>query len=67
MASENHKENFFPEIGAVAQTTDLLPDEPEDQQPDDNDDADRPLQEIESLCMNCEQQVRFSCPKRIVS
>lgn len=56
MTSETNKEDFFPKIGAVAQTTDLLPDEPEDQEPVDNDDVDRPLQEIESLCMNCEQQ-----------
>lgn len=67
MAAENQKQDFFPKIGAVAQTTDLLPEEPEDQQTVDNDDADRPLQEIESLCMNCEQQVRLSCPERIMS
>lgn len=54
---------FFPSIGSVAQKTDDLPDEVDevkqpDQQEHDNADEDRPMQEMESLCMNCGEQVR---------
>lgn len=62
MSSEGHKEDFFPTIGSVAETTDLLPEEIDDQPQVPtaaNEDTDRPLQEIESLCMNCEKQVRI--------
>jgi zinc finger protein len=53
---------FFPAIGSVAQKTDDLPDDEETTQtPEQNPelgDEDRPLQEVESLCMSCGEQVR---------
>lgn len=56
---------LFPSIGAVAEETERLP-EPEDKSVQDDapvtDDEDRPVQEIESLCMKCEEQVCFSPP-----
>jgi zinc finger protein len=52
---------FFPSIGSVAQKTDDLPDdEPEQVKVDEqiaDGEEDRPLQEVESLCMNCGEQV----------
>lgn len=53
---------LFPSIGAVANETDDLPEQPETPPADTPaelpaDDEDRPVQEIESLCMNCGQQV----------
>jgi hypothetical protein len=53
MASE-----FFPAIGDVADKTDLLPDEKEEKDvPRDAEYEDRPLQEVESLCMACGLEV----------
>ncbi|KAF8605869.1 putative ZPR1-protein binds to translation elongation factor eEF-1 [Ceratobasidium sp. AG-I] len=52
---------FFKSIGALAQKTDDLPDDPENPgqaattEPNEDDDK-RPLQEIESLCMSCGEQ-----------
>ncbi|KAG8683875.1 nucleolar zinc-finger protein, partial [Ceratobasidium sp. 395] len=43
---------FFQPIGALAQKTDDLPDEPQKTE----EEEERPLQEIESLCMTCGQQ-----------
>ncbi|KAG8741467.1 nucleolar zinc-finger protein [Ceratobasidium sp. 414] len=43
---------FFQPIGALAQKTDDLPDGPQTI----GEDEERPLQEIESLCMECGQQ-----------
>ncbi|CAE6456970.1 unnamed protein product [Rhizoctonia solani] len=48
-------EEFFKPIGALAQQADKLPDEPQNTAQEEGDD-DRPLQEIESLCMNCREQ-----------
>ncbi|KZS94308.1 zf-ZPR1-domain-containing protein [Sistotremastrum niveocremeum HHB9708] len=53
-------QNFFPSIGSLAEQTDLLPDEEEEVQVANvdatKDDEDRPLQEVESLCMSCGEQ-----------
>ena len=45
---------FFPAIGRVADKTDLLQEQPSSQE-DENE--DRPLDEVESLCMSCGEQV----------
>lgn len=53
-------ENLFPSIGTLAQQAD---NSAEQADPNDTthaphkDDDDRVVQEIESLCMNCEEQV----------
>ncbi|CAE6463861.1 unnamed protein product [Rhizoctonia solani] len=46
---------FFKPIGALAQKADDLPDEPREAEQAEEDD-ERPLQEIESLCMSCGEQ-----------
>ncbi|KAL0064868.1 nucleolar zinc-finger protein [Marasmius tenuissimus] len=56
MTSTDKKEDFFPAIGSLADKTDNLP----DAEPTPNDEEERPLQEIESLCMKCGEQVAFS-------
>lgn len=43
---------FFKPIGALAQEADELPDEPQKA----DEEEERPLQEIESLCMSCGEQ-----------
>lgn len=54
--TEKPQEALFPTIGSVAEKTDQVdegaPTETQDE------DGDRPLQEIESLCMSCGQNVR---------
>ncbi|KAF8527281.1 zf-ZPR1-domain-containing protein [Gautieria morchelliformis] len=57
-APTSHAE-FFPSIGSVANQTDLLPEEQGDikdgaEEEEDND--DRPMQEVGSLCMSCGEQ-----------
>jgi len=47
-------QSLFPSIGAVAQTTDDQTDALDESQ---EDDGDRPMQEIDSLCMTCHEQV----------
>lgn len=61
---KDKKEELFPEIRKVADETDQLPDEDETvTKPNEkaNEEADddevRPVQEIESMCMNCERNV----------
>ncbi|TFK51702.1 zf-ZPR1-domain-containing protein [Heliocybe sulcata] len=44
---------FFPSIGSLVEKTKDVPDESAEAA---RDDEERPVQEIESLCMNCEQQ-----------
>ncbi|KZV64409.1 zf-ZPR1-domain-containing protein [Peniophora sp. CONT] len=44
--STEQKEDFFPNIGSIADTTDATT----------GDEEERTVQEIESLCMNCEEQ-----------
>ncbi|CAE6466656.1 unnamed protein product [Rhizoctonia solani] len=48
-------EEFFKPIGALAQKANELPDEPQNVAQEEAED-ERPLQEIESLCMNCREQ-----------
>jgi len=58
-------ENLFPSIGTLAQQADSQADVNEDNgrtgTPPKEDD-DRVVQEIESLCVNCEEQVRTNLP-----
>ena len=51
---------LFPAIGSVADQTEKLP--VEAQTVEVTLDEERPVQEIESLCMRCEQQVRLVIP-----
>lgn len=48
--------NLFPAIGQVADQADLVK-HPENEQGTEADGDERPVQEIESLCMNCGKQV----------
>ena len=48
--------DFFPEIGEVAERTALEHRDPSEQTKED-DGEDRPVEEIESLCMSCGEQV----------
>ena len=50
-----NKPNLFPEIGKVVDETAKHPDAEVVQATEDDE---RPVQEIESLCMKCYQQVR---------
>ncbi|TFK63663.1 zf-ZPR1-domain-containing protein [Pluteus cervinus] len=50
------KEELFPTIGQHAETADQLPDEQITTGKDGEGQEDRPLQEIESLCMKCGEQ-----------
>ena len=47
---------LFPEIGSVVDETAKRP-ESEAAQRTGDEDAERPVQEVESLCMKCYQQV----------
>lgn len=55
---ESKPNEFFPKIGQVAEKTDALEDKDILEQTEGDDDGDRPVEEIESLCMNCGEQVR---------
>ena len=62
MANPESKTDLFPTIGQVVDKTDQLQEnEPKKEEGEDvvlnAEDEDRPVTEIESLCMNCEQQV----------
>lgn len=51
--------SLFPKIGEIAEKTEAL-DSQDDRGSEERDagaDDERPVQEIESLCMNCEQNV----------
>jgi zinc finger protein len=53
-------DNHFPSIGTLAQQADSSVDSVDLNDTADappNDDDDRVVQELESLCMNCEKQV----------
>lgn len=55
-------DTFFPTIGSVADKADGLPQNTQpgnDQTGVSAEDTDRPLEEIESLCMKCGEQARF--------
>ena len=47
---------LFPEIGSVVDETAKRPESEAEQRTGDEDD-ERPVQEVESLCMKCYQQV----------
>ena len=57
---------FFPEIRDAAEKTDQLPEVEEDAAATKGaaniagDEEDRPVQEVESLCMSCGEQVSLS-------
>jgi zinc finger protein len=53
-------ENLFPSIGTLAQQADSSADLVDLNDAPPKDDDDRAVQEIESLCMNCEEQVSTS-------
>jgi len=55
---ESRSNEFFPKIGQVAEETDALGDNDILQQTEGDDDGDRAVEEVESLCMNCGEQVR---------
>ena len=55
---ESKSNEFFPKIGEVAEKTDALEDKGIPEQIREDDDEDHPVEEIESLCMNCGEQVR---------
>lgn len=59
MSPPSSNAEFFPSIGSIANQTDLLPEEQEENvknaEGEDND--DRPMQEVSSLCMSCGEQV----------
>lgn len=54
---ESEPNNFFPEIGQVAEKTDALEDKDLSEQTNEEDE-DRPVEELESLCMSCGKQAR---------
>ena len=54
---ESEPDNFFPKIGQVAEKTDALEDKDFPEQSNEEDE-DRAVEEIESLCMSCGEQVR---------
>ena len=49
--------NLFPTIGEIASQTDGLVNESENREDSQFDNEDKVVQEIESLCMKCEEQV----------
>ena len=51
-------QNLFHEIRAVAEKTEKVVDKEDGTVEATPDDDDRPVQEIESLCMRCGEQVR---------
>lgn len=54
--------NLFPTLGEIATRTNDRADLPEGQMTQENDeDEDRDMQEIESLCMRCHEQVSQLC------
>ena len=51
-------DEFFLKTGGITEKTDTLEDEDLSEQTREDDDDDRPVEEVESLCMNCGEQVR---------
>ncbi|KAF8586435.1 zf-ZPR1-domain-containing protein [Ramaria rubella] len=56
MSATARDAEFFPSIGSLADQTDLLPEEPEETEKNEDQDDDRPMQEVDSLCMSCGEQ-----------
>ena len=61
---ESGPNGFFPKIGQVAEKTNALEDRDPSKQAREEDDEDRPVEEIESLCMSCGEQVRDRVDRR---
>jgi hypothetical protein len=59
MSAAKEQDTLFPTIGNVAEQTGLLSDgdEGKKDEGDLNEDEDRPVQEVTSLCMVCHEQV----------
>lgn len=63
----DERENLFPTMGEVASRTDALPDVDDDTARDtenvprfeQEEGEEREMQEIESLCMRCHENVRY--------
>ena len=55
---ESRPNEFFPKIGEVVGKADALEGKDLLEQSKTDDDEDRAVEEIESLCMNCGEQVR---------
>ena len=49
--------SLFPTIGSLAEQTDNLPEKDDNAENTGEEEDDRPLERIESLCMACEEQV----------
>ena len=54
---ESEPNDLFPKIGEIAEKADALENK-DILERTEEDDEDRPVEEIESLCMSCGQQVR---------
>lgn len=50
-------DELFPSIGSIAEQTDLRPDQDSSTATTAEGGDDTPMQEIESLCMQCREQV----------
>lgn len=55
---ESKSNEFFPKIGEIAEKTDALEDKDVSDQTKEDDDEDRAVEEVESLCVSCGEQVR---------
>ena len=55
---ESNPGGFFPKIGLVAEKADASENKNSTGQAKGDEDEDRPVEEVESLCMNCGEQVR---------
>ena len=62
MSAPTSNAEFFPSIGSVANKTHLLLEQDSERKDGEEDDDDRPMQEIASLCMSCGEQVLWSRP-----
>lgn len=61
VSKEEEKSKLFPTIGEIAETSDSVK-EPNSQDVEATDDTDRAVQEIESLCMHCGENVTGALP-----
>ena len=55
---ESKPTEFFPKIGEVAERADAFEDKDPSEQAKEDDSEDRAVEEVESLCMSCGEQVR---------
>lgn len=54
---ESEPSNFFPKIGEIVEKADALEDGGLSKRTEEEDEEDRPVEEVESLCMSCGEQV----------